>query len=597
MTDLHHHHEEPSQFSVYSYALLQAAAQADIETVIECLGHQADTEVTDSEDRTPLMLACAQKYRHAPAVIKLLIEHQANVSHRDNRNNTCAHLAAAAGNLAALTLLKAAHAPLDDCNMDLRTPLHLSINPQATAFLIREGARCYLEDKAGCLPIFTATQQGNVENVVVHLQHGGKPFSRNREGLSAAAVAWHRQDLDLLNAMHKYTTLPGAQAEGLADLDFENWLLRALAGTPYELHRTSVSATALEVAPVVPGPNVVTFRQEEKAYPYFEMDALEALRKQPTDEDQKRFLQKMAERGNMRVLKHVPDKLDLSVLHEKFPNFDAVTTFLEEQVTLCRLSPQKIASFQPLMMLGEPGVGKTRYMVEVSRLLNLEFSLVQCGGVSANFVISGSTTSWKNGKPGKIHTTLRDGYTLNPIVMLDEIDKLKGSEDYDPHGPLYQLLENRTARMFQDECVEVPMDCSHFIWIATANYIDQIPEAILSRLVVVDVPKPEGDQLAQVARSVYLDILADAKDKGTWGSLFSPELDPAVIKALGDKTPREMRKTLLAACGKAAIRVAKATRGTPSAATLCLTVEDMDALPQHTDNKPAFGFIHHEKAA
>jgi ATP-dependent Lon protease len=320
--------------------------------------------------------------------------------------------------------------------------------------------------------------------------------------------------------------------------------------------------------------------RENRRMPYFDLTLLEREINSPMDEDRNRFLQFMKRSGHLRERACLPDYIDLYSLRENFPNFAEVTDFLEKQIRLCMLSSENFAAFQPLLLLGAPGVGKTRYMFEVSQRLGLEFSLIQCGGVSANFVLSGSSTSWKSGKPGKIHTTLRDGKTINPIVLLDEIDKLSGDVRYDANGPLYQLLEKKTAAVFSDEAVEIPMNCSHLIWVATANHLDQIPEAIQSRLIVIDVPAPNREQIPKIALSIYRDMLQEYQD--TWGPAFSTDLSPEVIEMFYDMTPRDIRKKLVEAFGRAAMR---------SGAKHSLSLQREDIMIRDAQKKNAFGFI------
>jgi ATP-dependent Lon protease len=359
--------------------------------------------------------------------------------------------------------------------------------------------------------------------------------------------------------------MPQPKTEPPASQDsFQHWLQNELKGTsagePFEAGPGEASQS----------PPVLTDQVE---VPYFDMDRLTAEMGSPMDGDRMRYLQHMKKTGNLRRLRRIPDQFDFSRLRDNFPNFSDVSDFLARQVELCRLSPKRLAAFQPLLLLGDPGIGKTRYIFEVSRMLGLEFAVVQCGGVTASFVLSGSCTSWHGGKPGKVHTTLRDGATANPIILLDEIDKLSGASDYDPHGPLYQLLEKKTARVFVDEAIDLPMDASHIIWVATANALPAIPEAILSRLVVIDVPAPAAEHIPQIATSIYGDILDE--HESTWGMAFSRSLDAWVMEKLVGLTPRDIRKHLLAACGNAALRLLD----TPKSGPIALSPEDLAGLP------------------
>lgn len=550
--------DDALQYSVYNYALLQAAAQADADAVLECLSNGADLEVADPAQKTPLMLASGRTCRTAPAVVDILLRHNANHRHRDARNRIASHDAAAAGNSRVLLLLGAAGAALDEVDLDLNTPLHLTSDPRCAAILLAAGARCYVENRAGRTPLMEAVLRDDVPCAKVHLHYGARPLARNREGVSAVSLAWDWGLAGMLDLLYGGSAV--ANADGKLE-DFESWLRSALHGATLN-PPTIVSGAVQAPGADTTGPpraraEVLALPpdRDTPARPYYDPTELDRALSGPLDDERPKYLKKMREAGNLRVLRKVPEAFSADTLRRDFPNCDKVTDFLEKQVELCRLAPSKVAAFQPILLLGDPGVGKTRYLLEVAKLLRLEFSLIQCGGVSASFVLSGSTTSWKNGKPGKVHTTLRDGSSLNPFVVLDEIDKLSGSHDYDAHGPLYQLLEKKTAGRFQDECIEIPMDCSSVIWAATANQLGAIPEAIVSRLTVIDVPPPTGEGLRQVARSVYRDILIEHSD--TWGNRFADELDGVVLDLVKEQTPREIRKCLLGACGNAALRHAR----------------------------------------
>lgn len=368
-------------------------------------------------------------------------------------------------------------------------------------------------------------------------------------------------------------TLPSPDRREAA---FTQWLQHELRGTTAEAPFQENVAEEMQVGTMAP---------HNIEVPYFDMAGLTASMASPMDGDRMRYLQHMKKTGNMRTIRRIPDRFDLSKLRHSFPNFSEVSDFIARQVELCRLSPKRLAAFQPLLLLGDPGIGKTRYFFEVSRMLELEFVVVQCGGVTANFVLSGSCTSWHGGKPGKVHTTLRDGTTANPIILLDEIDKLSGASDYDPHGPLYQLLEKKTARVFVDESIDLPMDCSHITWVATANALPAIPEAILSRLVVIEVPSPTPEQIPQIATSIYGDILEE--HESTWGPAFSRSIDGCVMEKLFGLTPRDIRKRLLAACGNAALRLVEAPTDRP----ISLLPNDLADLP--TRRSVGIGFCAH----
>ncbi len=105
-------------------------------------------------------------------------------------------------------------------------------------------------------------------------------------------------------------------------------------------------------------------------------------------------------------------------------------------------------------------------------------------------MLSGSTPIWAEGKPGRIVELMAKTKVANPLIMIDEIDKASGDSRYSPFGPLYQLLEEETAKIFMDEGLEVATDCQFINWAATANDLDFIPEPILSRFAIFHVESP-----------------------------------------------------------------------------------------------------------
>jgi ATP-dependent Lon protease len=137
------------------------------------------------------------------------------------------------------------------------------------------------------------------------------------------------------------------------------------------------------------------------------------------------------------------------------------------------------------------------------------------------------------------------GDYANHIVVLDEIDKAGGDSRYDPMGALYSLLEHDTAKAFKDEFVDIDIDASHILWVTTANDERSIPEPILNRMNVYEVPRPDHDASLAIARSLYRDCVSEHD----WG--FPPDADDAVLERLASLPPRDMKKRLLSAFGTA----------------------------------------------
>jgi ATP-dependent Lon protease len=138
--------------------------------------------------------------------------------------------------------------------------------------------------------------------------------------------------------------------------------------------------------------------------------------------------------------------------------------------------------------------------------------------LTAGWVLTGASAQWHNARPGKVAHTLIEGDYANPVVVLDEVDKAGGDSRYDPMGALYTLLEPDTACHFKDEFIDVDMDASHILWIATANDETTIPEPILNRMNVYSIERPDADGSRRIALAVYREIL----DAHHWPFPVSP---------------------------------------------------------------------------
>ncbi len=255
---------------------------------------------------------------------------------------------------------------------------------------------------------------------------------------------------------------------------------------------------------------------------------------------------RMLEVGGVRPLAPAPEVSEVLALADAFPNFGPVVFYIAEQIALARLHDGP-AHFSPVLLAGPPGIGKTQFATELSKTINTTFASVSFSAMTGAFVLSGSAALWHGSKYGKIFETLHNG-TGNPIVMLDEVDKVGGDQRYDPLGPIYQLLEPATAKAFEDEYVSLPIDASMIMWVATANDLERIPKPILSRFTTFHVPAPTPDQVLKIAERIYAQMLMEP-----FGSFFEPELSSAVLDTLGTRSPRELRLLLRRALGKAAI--------------------------------------------
>ena len=240
----------------------------------------------------------------------------------------------------------------------------------------------------------------------------------------------------------------------------------------------------------------------------------------------------------------------LEAVGKKFPNFDAVTTILKKYFRLLHLQEVATLELPSILLVGSPGLGKTRYLHAIAAVFGAPIHEVAMSSMSAGFVLSGSDLTWHGAKPGKIADVFLYDVCANPIFVLDELDKVSDDSRHDPYGPLHQLLEKHTAKRFKDEALQLEFNTSACSWFATANRRENIPEAILSRFQVIEIPELTNEQISVVAQSIYDDIRQEYK----WGAFFEPVLAERNWTCLFGMDARAMRFALFNACANAASR-------------------------------------------
>ncbi|HEY6018992.1 MAG TPA: AAA family ATPase [Candidatus Paceibacterota bacterium] len=198
-------------------------------------------------------------------------------------------------------------------------------------------------------------------------------------------------------------------------------------------------------------------------------------------------------------------------------------------------SCMKPADFRitPLLLLGEPGIGKTYLATQLARSLGVPMEKMSAGGAQGGFQLTGSHPSWIDARPGSLVTLLASGESASPVIVIDEVDKIRDSK-YPVLPVLLDLMEPETGKHFKDEYLEMEFDASRIIFVLTANSLEGVPESLLSRCEVFNVPRPEPVQRLRI-----IEAMGNKLRMKTGRSI---ELDKGTSRLLAERMDIDLRQ-------------------------------------------------------
>ena len=274
------------------------------------------------------------------------------------------------------------------------------------------------------------------------------------------------------------------------------------------------------------------------------------------------------------------------VLERDHFGLEKVKERILETIAVRQMKPE--GKGQIICLVGPPGVGKTSIAISVAKALNRKLARISLGGVRDEADIRGHRKTYIGSMPGRIIEAISRSGSMNPLLLLDEIDKLGNDYRGDPASALLEVLDSEQNYAFRDHFLEIPVDLSKVMFITTANTSDTIPRPLLDRMEVIQLSSYTDEEKVQIARRHLLPKQMEEHGLKKGSVRISDDVLRAVIRDYTRESGvRLLERRLAAICRKADMRLL-----TDGVKRITITEND---LPKLLDCQPYPPALHTEK--